>query len=368
MLNHFPKDNNAILEIDLKGLTSNYNTLNKKLSDGTECAITIKANAYGIGDKSVLSKLIKSGCKTYFVAHLSEAVRLRSYSKKIKIFSYHGINKDNLKYFKNYDIIPVINNLEQLRLVNKFNLKNKIYKGVAIHFDTGMSRLGLDEEETDWLIKNIKKFNHIKLELIMSHLACADKPKHPMNLRQLKKFTAISNSFKNIKASLANSAGIFLGKKYHFDMVRPGIAIYGGNPLLSKKVDLRNVVSLKVKIIQIRKIKKNDTVGYGASYRAKKEMVIGTIPIGYADGFNRKYTNNLSVRLNNKPINVIGRISMDLITIDLTKFLNLAKSKKDTYVDVFNKTYDINQVSNNVGTIPYEILTSLGNRYKIKYL
>ena len=368
MSNYYPKDDNAILEINLKALSQNYKNLKNKLDKEVNCAANIKADAYGIGDKVVVKSLIKSGCKIFFVAHFSEAVRLREFSKKIKIFCYHGINKKNYKDFINFSIVPIANSLEQILMIRSLNLKNKFNKSIAIHFDTGMSRLGLDISETKWLIKNKKKISSIKVELIMSHLACADQSNNPMNKKQLEKFNIIRKEFKESKASLANSAGIFLNKRYHFDLVRPGIALYGGNPFTNKEINLKNVISLKAKIIQIRQIQKNDTIGYGATFKAKKNMLIGTIAIGYADGINRKFSSNMCVFLDGKPLKVLGRISMDLITIDMTSLPKLKKSKKIIYVDVINKYNDINNISKNIDTISYEILTSLGNRYKRKYI
>ena len=368
MSNYYPKDDNAILEINLKALSSNFKVLKKKLNKNIECAATVKANAYGIGDKAVIKSLIKSGCRSYFVAHLSEAVRLREYSKKIKVYCYHGIGIKNYREFLKYNIIPIANTLQQVLMVNALNLKNKFNKDIAIHFDTGMSRLGLDVNETEWLIKNKDKISSIKVELIMSHLACADQPRNPMNEKQYKKFIAIRKEFKKSKASLSNSAGIFLNKKYHFDLVRPGIALYGGNPFINKKIKLSNVVNLKAKIIQTRKLQKGDTVGYGATFKAKKDMLVGTIAIGYADGISRKFSNNMHVFLENKSLKVLGRISMDLITIDISPFPEIKISKKITYVDILSKSNNINIISKNIDTISYEILTSLGGRYKIKYI
>tara|TARA_B110000444_G_scaffold257708_1_gene296780 strand:+ start:838 stop:1944 length:1107 start_codon:yes stop_codon:yes gene_type:complete len=368
MSNYHTKDDNAILEIDLKALSSNFKELKKNLNKNIECAATVKANAYGIGDKAVIKSLIKSGCNSYFVAHLSEAIRIREYSKKIKIYSYHGIDIKNYKKFLKYNIIPIANTLRQILMINSLNIKKKFNKNIAVHFDTGMSRLGLDKDETKWLINNKDKISSIEIGLIISHLACADQPRNPMNNKQLKKFISIRNEFKKSKASLANSAGILLNKKYHFDLVRPGIAIYGGNPFINKNVKLNNVISLKAKIIQIRKIQKGDTVGYGATFKARKDMLIGTIAVGYADGINRKFSNNMSVFLKGKRLKVLGRISMDLITIDISLFPEIRFSRKINYVDILSKSNNINNISEKINTISYEILTSLGSRYKIKYI
>jgi alanine racemase len=231
-----------------------------------------------------------------------------------------------------------------------------------------MSRLGLDENETSQFISSKIKYNSLKIDLIMSHLACGDQIKHSMNNKQLNKFKIIRRHFPRSMASLANSAGIFINKKYHFDLVRPGIALYGGSPFINSKINFHHVVNLKAKVIQIRNIKKNDTIGYGGTFKAKKNMYIGTIAVGYADGLNRKFSNNMKVYLGNKPLKVLGRVSMDLMTIDLTPIYTTKMHSKSIYVDVINKYNNINVLSDKINTIPYEILTSLGNRYKRKYI
>jgi len=209
----------------------------------------------------------------------------------------------------------------------------------------------------------IKKTN---IRYIMSHLACGDDPRSKKNTEQLKMFREISKSFKNIKMTMANSAGVLLGKNYHFDMVRPGISIYGGNAQKNKKNTFRHVVKLTAKLIQIRQIKKGSTIGYGATYKAKQKMIIGTIGLGYADGLNRLFSNNMKCYYKKKEINLIGRVSMDLITLDLSKF-----QKKDiqinSRIEIINDQNNINQICKNIGTIPYEILTNLGHRYSRKY-
>ena len=368
MQSYYPKDDNAILEINLKALSKNYKLIKKNLKSTTECAATVKADAYGIGAIKVVKSLMANGCKTFFAAHLSESVELRKISKKIKIFCYHGIDEKNYHEFLKFNVIPIANSISQINLINKLNKKKKFNQGIAIHFDTGMSRLGLDENETNQLITNKIKYKSLKIDLVMSHLACSDQKRHSMNTKQLDKFGIIRKHFPNSKASLANSAGIFINKKYHFDLVRPGIALYGGNPFLNSKINFHHVIKLKARLIQIRSIKKNDTVGYGATFKAKKNMYIGTIAVGYADGFDRKFSNNMKVYFRNKPLKVLGRVSMDLMTIDLTPIYTAKKYNKLMYIDVINKFNNINILSARINTIPYEILTSLGNRYKRKYI
>jgi len=187
------------------------------------------------------------------------------------------------------------------------------------------------------------------------------------NRSQLNSFKKISKHFPEVKLSLANSAGILLGKEYHFDVARPGISLYGGQSTLNEKNIYNPVVSLKAPIIQTRRINKGQTIGYGATFKAKKKMLIGTIPVGYADGFNRLLSNQIDLYFRGEKVKLVGRISMDLVTVDLSKFM---KNKKITnnYIELINKKNNINYLSKVISTIPYEILTSLGKRYQRRYI
>ena len=358
---------NTTLEIDLKSICHNFKKIKKKVSKNCIVAATVKANAYGLGVEQVTKSLIKHKCKDFFVATLMEGIELRSYNKSVHIYILNGLDVGKCSIYKKYKLIPVLNSIKQIREYETYQSKIKKSMDAIIHFDTGMSRLGLDEDETRKLINNrnniLKKTN---IKYIMSHLACGDDPKSKKNNEQLKTFREISKSFKNIKMTLANSAGILLGKNYHFDMVRPGISIYGGSAQKNEKNTYKHVIKLTAKLIQIRQIKKGSTVGYGATYKAKQKMTIGTISIGYADGLNRLFSNNMKCYYKNKEVNVIGRISMDLVTLDLSKF-----QKKDIQIknriEVINDQNNINQICMNIETIPYEILTNLGHRYSRKY-
>jgi len=360
-------DQNTTLEIDLKSICHNFKTVKRKVGKNCIVAATVKANAYGLGVREISQSLIKKKCKHFFVATLMEGIELRSYNKKVKIYILNGLEKGKCYIYKKYRLTPVLNTLKQISEYEIYQSRIKKSMDAIIHFDTGMSRLGLDEDETKKLIKNknniLKKTN---INYIMSHLACGDDPKSRKNIEQLKMFKEISKSFKNIKKTMANSAGVLLGKNYHFDMVRPGISIFGGNAQKNQKNTFRHVVKLTAKLIQIREIKKGSTVGYGATYKAKQKMIIGTIGLGYADGLNRLFSNNMKCYYKKKEINLIGRVSMDLITLDLSKF-----QKKDIQInnriEIINDKNNINQICMNIGTIPYEILTNLGHRYSRVY-
>ena len=361
-------DQNTFLEIDLKSLSDNYLKIKQKVNRNCIVAATVKSNAYGLGVNKVLPVLINSKCKHFFVASTDEAIEIRKINKKVDIFILNGLVLNNLSIISKYQLIPVINDLKQLKKIERYQGKfNKKLK-IAIHFDTGMSRLGLDQDESTNLVKNKSKLiKHSNLVLIMSHLACADDPKNKKNQTQLKKFEKIRTHFPNCLHSISNSGGVLLGRKYNLDMVRPGISLYGGKCQIKEKKLYKNVVSLKSKLIQTREINKGDTVGYGATFKAKKKMKVGTFAIGYGDGFSRLFSNNCKIYLDNKKIDLIGRVSMDLVTVDLTNFINMKQISSKEFEFIGNKN-SINTICESINTIPYEILTNLGKRYQRRYI
>ena len=361
-------DQNTFLDIKIGSVINNYNKIKNKVSKNCDVAATVKADAYGLGIKPIVKSLIANKCGIFFVATLTEGIELRNINKRISIYVLNGLNDENIKTFYRHNIIPVINSLAQLKRAESFSLNKRNPIKIALHFDTGMSRLGLDNWETEVLLKR-KKFliKNTHINLVMSHLACADNSQNKKNNKQLKRFKEISKHFPNVKLSLSNSAGILLGKKYHFDLVRPGISLYGGNCSLVRTNNYDHVVSLKAKIIQTRIINKGETVGYGSTYKAKRRMMIGTIPIGYGDGFNRLFSNQIELYYKNRKVKIVGRVSMDLITVDLTKFIKNKTWEKD-YIELINSKNNIDYLSKVIKTIPYEILTSLGNRYQRRYI
>ncbi len=361
-------DKKTTLSINLSSINSNYKIIKKIVGKKCIVAATVKANAYGLGVDKIVPSLIKNGCKYFFVATTSEAVELRRLDKSIHIFILNGLITENINLIYKYNLIPVINSISQLKIFEKFQNDKGLRLSIAVHFDTGMSRLGFDENETNYLIKT--KFELIKrskVKLVMSHLACAENKKSKLNKIQLKKYTRIKKYFPSSMHSLSNSAGVHLGKNYHFDMVRPGISLYGGNFKKIKKYKFKNVVTLKAKIIQVREIKKGDTIGYGATYKAKEKMIVGTLSFGYADGFNRLFSNNYKFYYKNKKLPILGRVSMDLVTVDLSR-LGTKNNLYNFDIEIINEKQSINRISELINTIPYEILTSIGKRYQRKYI
>lgn len=364
-----PNCSGAILTINLKAIIKNWKTLSKKLDKKTLCAAAIKTNAYGLGARKVASALVSAGCKNYFVAYPFEGKELREVVGNQQIFVLNGIVKNMENFYVQNDLIPVINSLEQLKIYSHYAKKSNKKLKIAVHFDTGMVRLGIPTYELLELLENNDVFSSLEPVLVMSHLSCADDKKHPKNAQQLELFKKIKEAFKkkfpNIKASLANSAGIYLGKEYHFDMVRPGIALYGGRPF-DECSDLENVVGLKAQILQIQKAKPPQTIGYGATYELKEEKTIATASIGYGDGFFRSLSNKGCGYINGQKAPIVGRVSMDLTSFDVSNISQ--KLSAGDYIDIISLNNPIEKLAKNAKTVNYEVLTNLGRRYYKNYI
>ena len=298
----------------------------------------------------------------FFLATLEEAITIRKINSKGNVYVLNGLENNNLDIFKKYKIIPILISLEELKQF----IKSKFYKTkfqIGIHIDTGLNRLGIKIQ--DLSIKDTKK---LELTLLMSHLSSADEYNNHYNDLQNKKFQSIFNYFKSIKfKSLANSAGI-LNKKYHYDLIRPGITLYGGydNFKLKKLMSINSVIILKAKVLQIKTLKKNTFVGYNQTYKTKKEITIAILGIGYGDGFPRILSNKGNVFYKNKSFNIIGRVSMDTITVDITN--NDKDIEEGNYLEIINYQYGIDAIAKESHTICDEILTSISNRVKRKYI
>ena len=354
----------ATLSVKLSSIGHNYNIL-KSIANNSICSAVVKANAYGLGVRKISNKLINAGCTNFFVAHLNEGIELRNIiGNDFNIFILHGPKYNQPESFHKNNLIPVINSNEQLKLWNDFAVGISKQLPAIIHIDTGMNRLGLNIKDAEELSKNGNATSNIDIKYIMSHLACASEPDSKMNIEQLDKFNNIRKFFPDIPATLSNSAGILLGSEYHFDMVRPGIALYGGG-IKQDDVNIKNVIELKSSILQIRNIDSDQTVGYGATRTIKAGSRIATIPIGYADGYLRSLGNNSYLYIDDVKIPVIGRVSMDMIVADISNINNVTIDSK---VEILGENCTINSIADLAGTISYEILTNLGSRYSRKYI
>lgn len=362
------KSSNGILTIDLKALTNNYNLFKGKINTNN-CAVAgvVKANAYGLGLKQISGALMAQNCPQFFVATLDEALELREYDSKTPIAVLggllHGAEQD---YIKKY-ITPVLNTPDDIGRWNNLAINQNTRLSAILHFDTGMNRLGLSHEEITHFIEHQNDFKALHIKTLMSHFACADDRDHPLTQAQAKQFYEISQHFPNAQKSLCNSPGLFRDASYHYDMVRPGYSLYGGNPTPETTNPMQAVVSLNTRILQIRDCKKGQSIGYGATHTFDQDTTTATVALGYADGFLRSNSSKATLYYNNQPCPVLGRVSMDLVTIDISNIKGEPPKQNDA-IEILGPNQTIDDLATSAGTIGYEILTSLGARYKREYI
>lgn len=359
----FTQNAGAELYIDLAAIVQNYRYLQTKVGSA-HCAAVVKANAYGLGMIPVAKTLAKAGCKEFFVAHLDEGIALRSVlDKDYTIYVLHGLPINSEALFLKYHLTPILNDIDQLCRWTQLCTDHNHSYSAGVQFDTGMSRFGIGQDS----LNDLQQFNWtiFKPSLVMSHLACADVPEHPANQQQLEQFQAVKRLIPNCRASLSASSGIFLGKPWHFDLLRPGVALYGGNPTPNQPNPMHNVISLQGTIIQTRHIPHGAFVGYGATFTATKAMNLAWISIGYADGFFRAFSNKtsaISPQFPGTPLALLGRVAMDSLCVDITDLPQSALQVGDK-IEVIGNHYPIDHLAQQVDTIGYEILTALGKRY-----
>ena len=355
----------GILSIDLAAIEANWKLL-ASMTLPVECAAVVKANAYGCGLELVTRKLAKAGCRTFFVAEMMEARSVRAIAPTATIYVLGGMMPGQAQAFCEGSFRPVINSLTELAEWDAFVTQTGWRGGAALHVDTGMNRLGVTVQEAIAVAPRAQSENH-GFTLLMSHLACAETPDHPMNDRQIRAFREIRIMFRGISSSLANSSGIFLGGTVFCDLVRPGIAIYGANPTPGKKNPMRPAVELKGRIVQVRTIERGATVGYGASWTAARPSRIAIVAVGYADGFLRsagasKNKPAAHVVIAGRRCPIVGRVSMDLLAIDVTDLAE-GTARRGDFAVLIGDGVTVDDLAEGMGTISYEVLSTLGRRY-----
>lgn len=341
------------IHVDLGAIVSNYKFLS---SVASKVCPVVKANSYGIGANKVVEILSQNGADSFFVATLQEAMELRSLFPNIAIFTLLGLHADPKIYADN-NIIPVINSYKQLLEIYKFS-GNK--PGIALQFDTGMLRNGMTYEELKKALSE-NLLDSLDIKLVMSHLSSSEEAGNPFNKIQLDRFHNFIKHFPTVSKAFANSEGIFLGKEYHFDVVRPGIALYGYIPNNAIKPS----VTMYAKILEIHTYNTGETVGYNQTYKLLEPKTLATIGIGYADGISRAVSNVGHVYYGDNLLPVLGRVSMDSMVVDISHCLN---SINDDYISIFETKEQMFELASKSQTIPYEILTSIGNRFELNYI
>jgi alanine racemase len=359
----------GILTVDLDAIIANWRKL-EKTAVPAECAGVVKANAYGCGAEQVSRALAKAGCKTFFVANLEEARIVREAVPSAAIYALGGFFQNTGEAYAKIDCKPVIGDLNELAEWDVFCRRSGWSGGAAIHIDTGMNRLGLTVTEAQGIIPRINAGDH-GITLVMSHLVSAEQLNNPVNARQLMAFREIASLFTSVPASLANSSGVFLGAQFQFDLMRPGAALYGVNPTPEADNPMQPVVDLKARIVQLRNIDRGETVGYGGTWTARRPTRLAIVAAGYADGYFRAASANDGTRgaevvVAGKRCPIAGRISMDLIAVDVTD-LDKNAVRRGHLVTLIGEGITVDELAHHFGTIGYEVLTSLGRRFARVY-
>ena len=354
----------AILTVDLSAIVENWRTL-AALAAPAECAAVVKADAYGLGIDQVAPALWRAGARTFFVAHLKEALHLRRLLPDAVIHALNGLLPGTATAFASHDIRPVLGSAPEISEWSDHCREAGVSLPAAIHVDTGMHRLGISLEEAVQLSQTYRLLG-FKPSLVMTHLACADTPGHVLTARQRLVFADVARRFPRVKASLANSAGTLMGRDFRFDLVRPGIFLYGGVAIAGVP-PLRSVVRLEARVIQVSTAPAGESVGYGATARLKRDSRLATVHIGYADGLFRAAGSTDTRKgaeaiLAGRRCPLVGRISMDLATLDITDLPPDAVARGDKAV-FLGDGITVDELAGKAGTIGYEVLTALGRRY-----
>lgn len=365
----------ARLTIDLTAVANNWRDMAKR-SGKARAAAVVKADAYGLGIEDVGRTLYHAGARDFFVAVPAEGATLRAYAPEARIFVLSGTWPGAEHFFFDYDLVPVLASEEQLAFWMSAVAEHGDHP-CALHVDTGFNRLGLSIEEALALADDVSRPASFSPVLVLSHLACADDPSSPMNRQQLESFRRVSAAFEGIDSSLSASAGIFLGPEYHFDLTRPGIAIYGGEAVNGVANPMRPTIKAEARILQIREAKAGESVSYGASLKLARDSRLAIASAGYADGYQRSASGSgVGLRqtgiagahgfIAGHRVPVAGRVTMDLTIFDVTDVPADAIAAGD-YIELFGPNMPLDDVARAAGTIGYELLTSVGLRYERHY-
>ena len=357
----------GILTIDLAAIVANWRALAQRAKPA-QCAAVVKADGYGCGLEQVADALARAGCDTFFVANLAEARRARMAAPKAVVYVLNGLLPGTAPAYADSNLRPVIGSSAELDEWSAFRRASGWRGEAALHVDTGMNRLGFAREEAAQIAGRLGQSHGIAL--VMSHFACSEE-EHPLNAAQIGRFRAIRAHFPGIAGSLANSSGIFLGPDAHHDLVRPGVALYGANPTPTKANPMQPVVTLQGRVVQLRDVAQGETVGYSATWTAKRPTRLAVVSVGYADGFLRAASASdarpgAEAIVAGQRCPLAGRVSMDLIAIDVTDVPPASLTRGDL-VDLLDTEIGVDDLAVRAGTIAYEVLTSLGRRYRRVY-
>lgn len=354
----------ARLTIDLDALAANYAALRARAGDA-ELAPAVKADGYGLGAARIADRLWAEGARTFYVARLAEGVALREAlgDRNATIYVLDGATRGSGDTLEGAKLAPVLNSLPQIEAWNAQARSGRL--NAALHVDTGMNRLGLRLEELKVLVGATDRLKRLDLDLVISHLACADEPNHPLNARQLERFQEAVAMLPEARRSLANSGGLFLGEAYRFDQARPGISLYGGGPEGRPHPEIRPVATVEAPILQVRVVPRGESVGYGAGWTATDTTRVAIVGVGYADGVLRASHPNGVAWFDGARRPLLGRVSMDLIAVDVT---DCDAARPGAMVELFGANLPVDDAAAGAGTSAYELLTRVAPRARRSFV
>jgi alanine racemase len=364
-------DETAILTIDRDAIAANYRAL-RALAAPAECAAVVKADAYGLGMIQIAATLWDQDCRTFFVAILDEGERLRALLPEATIYVLAGLMPGTDALYRAQNLRPVLNSADEVREWASFCKAEGEKLPCAVHIDTGMNRLGLAPDEVERIAAADELWSALALSLVMSHLACADEPDHPKNEAQRKLFDRLRARLPQAPASFANSPGILLGPAYCYDLVRPGLALYGGRPRSHGDNPFRPVVQLMGRILRVRDASPGETVGYGATRTFREATRLAIVAVGYADGFFRSLSvadgeEGYAGYFGPHAAPIVGRVSMDLAVLDVSR-VPAELARRGAFVELIGPNVPAHELAHHAGTIDYEVLTNLGRRAFRRYV
>ncbi len=357
----------ARLSVNLAAVRENYRIIYHKIMPDSRIGAVVKADCYGLGMHMIVPELISEGCQEFFVATLDEALDLRAAAPGVKIFVLNGLVKGYEALYPEYGLIPVLNAVEEIERYTPLIAKTSKTLPAALHFDTGMNRLGMDGADAQFLQDSPELLAALDLRLVMSHFACADEIGNDLNKKQYDQFLKLTAPYPKTQRSLANSSGVFLERAYHFDMVRPGMALYGLNPTPGEKNPMKPVVSARAPILQIKTAKQGDTAGYGASYQFPADTTIAIVALGYGDGVLRSISNRGAFYWKGYRCHIRGRISMDLVTVELSELPEHERPVVGDFMELIGQNQSVENLAQDCDTLGYEIICALGTRYRWVY-
>lgn len=366
-----PYDASGVVVVDLQALGSNWQSLRDKVAPA-ECAAVVKADCYGLGAQQGVPALCAAGARSLFVATVQEARQVRELAPDAEVYVLDGLLPGTVNELLEIGAVPVLSSLPEISEWGQAAPSRKEPLACALHVDSGLNRLGLSAREIQELAHNMHLLDRLEVKLVMSHLACADEPEHPKNEQQLSVFRSLQPLLPSVPLSLAASDGLMLGPDYHFDLVRPGYALYGGQTHANRDCPVKPVVEVYARVLQVRELAPGQSVGYSATFVADRITKLAVVAAGYADGGPRHWSaasgeTGGQVAFAGRLAPIVGRVSMDLITVDITDIEDFEIARGD-WVEFIGPTITLEDAGASAGTIGYEILTRLSPRFERIYL